>query len=568
MIPRSDVPRSTFRRDSGLKTTFDAGKLIPIYCEEVLPGDSFNVTLNAVIRMATPIFPIMDNLHFDTFFFFVPNRLVWDNWRRMMGEQRNPGDSIDFRVPTITSPVGGYDPCSIYDYFGLPTVGQVDPTGQVTHSALPLRAYNLIYNEWFRDENLIDSVPVNVSDGLLGADIEDPALYTLLSRGKRHDYFTSCLPWPNKGTEVGFGLVDSQAPVFMNPGSSAVLPVRGDGQPIGIFPVGQNPPVAGQFMGGQTPVEGGSNVFYNLPLTSDFPLGLNVNSASHVQVRSSDLASFFNGANVYADLDLATQQTINQLRMAFQVQKLLERDARGGTRYTEILLSHFGVRSPDARLQRPEYLGGGSSAILTQPVPQTSASDAISPQGNLAGYTAALARGHSFSSAFVEHGYIIGLAMVRADLTYQQGLSRHWSRQTRYDYYFPVFAALGEQAVLNQEIYATGLGTVDDNGVGTLDKAVFGYQERWAEYRYSPSRITGLFRSTTAGTIDSWHLAQRFISAPLLNSEFISEDVPIARVVAAGDLAEGQQFIMDAVFSSVCARPMPMYSVPGLIDHF
>lgn len=557
MIPRADIPRSRFRRQTAHKTTFDAGYLVPIYADEVLPGDTFNLKLTAFARMATPIFPVMDNLHMETFFFFVPNRLLWDNWQKFMGEQTNPGDSTDFLVPQCESPILGYQQCSLQDYLGLPTAGQI-PAGNVySHSALWLRAYNLIYNEWFRDENLIDSLAVPKDDGP-----DDPAIYTLRRRGKRHDYFTSALPWPSKGAEIGFGLVDTQAPIFANPGASAI-PVQ--------TTVGGGMNFNGQWGQLRSPITipAGTTTPINLQVKPDTTF--EVNSANqppsewltHGSLAPTDIAS-----RLYADLSLSTSLTINQLRTSFQVQKLLERDARGGTRYTEILRSHFGVTSPDARLQRPEYLGGGKCEINISPVPQTSATTADSPQGNLSAFGTALSRQHGFSQAFVEHGVILGLVNIRADLTYQQGLERMWSRRTRFDFYFPAFATLGEQTVLNQEIYATGMPINPEMGLADVDKDVFGYQERWAEYRYKPSMITGLFRSTAAGTLDSWHLAQRFNNLPTLSQDFIEDKPPVSRVVAAGEQANGQQFIFDSFFDIVCARPMPLYSVPGLIDHF
>jgi hypothetical protein len=488
--------------------------LVPIYVDEVLPGDTFNLRMTAFTRLATPLYPTMDNLHLDSFFFFVPNRLIWSNWQKFMGQQDNPSDSISYVVPTTTTPASGYAVGSIFDYMGLPTVGQVNTGSTVSHNVLHLRAYNLIYNEWFRDENLQNSVTVNKGDG--------PDTYTdysILKRGKRKDYFTGALPWPQKGTAVS-------------------------------LPLGTRAEIRSDVLDAQYGVLGptGSTVH-----------GSTVTGSS---VYSASVSSLAANRGLYADLSTATAATINQLRQSFQIQKLLERDARGGTRYTEIIRAHFGVISPDARLQRPEYLGGGSTPIQINPIAQTSGSNAsgtTTPLGNLAAMGTGLAHGHGFTQSFTEHGVIIGLVSVRADLTYQQGLRKMWSRSTRYDFYFPAFAMLGEQAILNKEIYVRG--TSDDNNV-------FGYQERWAEYRYNPALITGLFKSTSAGTIDGWHLAQKFTSLPTLNSTFIQENPPVDRILAVGAAANGQQFLCDTFFSNRVARPMPMYSVPGLIDHF
>lgn len=524
MIPRAEVPRSLFRMRHSHKTTFDAGLLIPVYCEELVPGDSYRGKMHAIARLATPITPFMDDLTFESFFFFVPMRLVWTNWVKLMGEQDNPGDSISYSVPQVVSPTGGYVVNSIYDYFGLPTAGQVAGGNTVSHSVLPLRMYNLIYNEWFRDENLINSTQVPMTDG---PDANN--LYVLRRRGKRHDYFTSCLPWPQKGQAV-------QLPL------SGSMTIRSDGQPIQVRGAS----------GSMTTLQSNTGAAFSTVLHT----GATATGAMNWGVSSNPVAG------LWGDLSSATAATINAIRLAFQVQRLLERDARGGTRYTEIVLSHFGVRSPDARLQRPEYIGGGSTPIVINGVIQTSAtgiSGATTPAGNLSATgTMISAGGHDFRYAATEHGYIIGLVNVRGENTYQQGLRRHWSRQTRYDFYFPVFSHLGEQAVLNKEIYCDGSAN---------DSAVFGYQERFGEMRYHPSMVTGLFRSTSAGTLDLWHLAQRFSSLPTLNETFINENPPIDRVIAVPS-STGKQMLMDTLFEVDAERPLPMYGVPGLIDHF
>lgn len=520
MVPQAEIPRAQFRRQSGHKTTFDAGYLVPVYVDEVLPGDTFNMRATMFARMATPIFPVMDNLYLDTFWFYVPLRLLWTNFKKFMGEQDNPADSISYTVPQQVCPASGYAVGSLQDYMGLPTVGQVVGGNTVTHAAFWTRAYNRIWNEWFRDENLQNSVTVDLGDGP-----DTVANYVLLRRGKRHDYFTSCLPWTQKFTPPSIPL-----------GSTA--PVKSD---FTTFTM-------------RGAVEGVDRVVRAAMTTGT----LNLTTAPP----STQDVYFGADTGLYADLSAATGATINALRQSFQIQKLLERDARGGSRYTEIVRAHFGVISPDARLQRSEYIGGDSTPINISPIAQTSATSitgGATPLGSLSAFGTALSQGNGFTASFTEHGVILCLVSVRADLTYQQGLDKMWSRSTRYDFYFPAFANLGEQPVLNKEIYCDGSAN---------DAAVFGYQERWAEYRYKPSKISGLFKSTSAGTIDGWHLAQKFTALPTLGTTFIQDTPPMSRVLAVGAGANGQQFIFDSLFDNTVARPMPLYSVPGLIDHF
>ena len=534
-IPNSPIQRSVFDRSHDYKTTMDAGYLIPFFVDEVLPGDTFKLRVNAFVRMNTLIAPFMDNVFMDTFFFFVPTRLVWDNWQRFCGEQKNPGDSTDFLIPSLSG-TNTFANGSIFDYMGLPTGVALDPANTPIN-ALPFRAYNLIYNEWFRDENLIDSIAVPTNDG------PDPiSNYTLRKRAKRHDYFTSALPWPQKGPSVDISLT-GEAPVY------------GNGKALGLY--------------------AGSNTWFGLvsnstqvdrdgrPKLSPNAIGKPVGTAitsllfADEEYKAFGVVSDKNGnSGLVAGLDSVSAVSINDLRQAFQIQKFYEKWARGGSRYTETLRVMFNVISPDARLQRPEYLGGTHSRVNVVPNAQTSSTDSVSPQGNLSAFGVLGDSAHGFNKSFVEHGYVIGLVCLRADITYQQGLNRMWSRRQLFDFYWPTLAHLGEQVVYNREIYTQG--TAEDNGV-------FGYQERYAEYRYKPSMITGKLRSTDPQTLDVWHLAQKFDTLPKLNQDFIEENPPIARVIA---VQNEPQFFADFWFDLKTSRPMPVYSVPGLVDHF
>ena len=509
-VAKPDIQRSTFDRSHGYKTTLNAGQLVPVFLDEALPGDTLNVSTSLFARLSTPLKPVMDNMFMDLHFFSVPMRLLWTNWKRFNGEQDNPADSTSYLIPTITSPSGGYGEQTIYDYMGLPT----KITG-ITHSALFLRAYNQIWNQWYRDENLQNSVIVDLGDGP-----DASTDYALLPRGKRKDYFTSALPFAQKGTAVSIPL-GTQALIRQNAAAaSADLTILDNtGTPRNL-----------------TETVLSSQVFMKAGAASGGSLPM------------------------YADLSTATAATINQLRQAFQIQRMYERDARGGTRYTELLRSHFGVISPDARQQRPEFLGGQTANININPIAQTAPTVAgQTAQGNLAAVGTSSLVGPSFVKSFTEHEIVIGLVSIRADLNYQQGLNKMWSRSTRFDFFWPALSHLGEQAILNQEIYAQGTAG------GSADTNVFAYQERYAEYRYKPSQVTGQFRSNSTTPLDFWHLSQKFSSLPALNAAFIVENPPIARIVA---VPSEPNFLLDCYFNYKAARPMPTYATPGMIDHF
>ncbi|AJK28284.1 putative major capsid protein [Eel River basin pequenovirus] len=518
-LPRVNINRSVFDRSHGHKTTFDVGDLIPFFWDEILPGDSISLKPTALIRMTTPLHPIMDNMFADVFFFSVPNRLLWQNWQKFCGERINPDDSIDYIIPTINFTANIAED-SIFQYLGLP-IGQ-QPSNI---SSLPFRAMNLIYNEWFRDQNLQDSLVVNTDDGP-----DDDTDYSIQKRGKRHDYFTSSLPWLQKGDSVSIPL-GQNAPVVTTDESIIVKQ--------GTSGFDRNLAFGGtlEYSGG--PSDGNSFqpiVFGGSSTTGDVRFG--------------------SQTGLEADLTSATAATINQLRQASSVQRLLEKDARSGTRYTEILMAHFGVTSPDSRVQRPEYLGGTSAPINITPIAQTSSTDATTPQANLAAIGTSFIEKNRITKSFVEHCQLIGFINVRADLTYQQGIDKSFTRSTRYDFYWPELAHIGEQAVFNSEIYYQGTSADDD---------VFGYQERYAEYRYKQSRITGRFNSLSAAPLDSWHLSEEFSSLPTLSDTFIKDNTPLDRALA---VSNEPNFLAECFFHYKHVRPMPVYGIPGYGGRF
>lgn len=541
-VPSVQIPRSAFRRNMTYKTTFNGGYLIPIYLDEVLPGDTFNLHLTQFCRLQSPLkYPLMDNMYLDTFFFFVPNRLVWDHWPNCMGERPAGNDfehDTDYLVPVINSGAG-FAVGSLADYLGLPTgVADLDV------SALPLRAYNRIFNEWFRDENLVAELPLNLGEG--PDNLDD---YKIVRRAKNHDYFTSALPWPQKGPSVDIPL-------------GGYAPVVGNGSTLGLTDGTNN---VGAFFHRDNAYLGG------FPSVYGTPTGSAASSSFSGSNKSLGLTTDPAKSGVQADLSSASAATINSLRQAFQVQRLYERDAVGGSRYIELIRSHFGVISPDARLQRSEYLGGGSIPIQIHTVASTNGSSTPSPTSNsgvasLGAYGVTASMKVGFSKSFVEHGWILGLCSVRCDQTYQQGLDRMWSRRDRFDFYWPALSHLGEQAILNKEIYAQGKGVKDDSG-NVIDDNVFGYQERYGEYRYNVSKITGMFRSAAKTSLDVYHLAQDFANLPTLSKQFIEENSPIDRVVAFGSTVS-DQFLYDSLVELNCVRPMPLFGTPGMIDHF
>lgn len=562
----SDAPamymrRTKFDRSHVYKTTFNSGKLIPVFVDEVLPGDTTRMSVNYFARLATPIKPIMDNIYLDWFFFFVPNRLVWEHWQNFCFEQEDPDDSTDYVIPSIVANDNSENTYvgSLWDYFGLPINTSNTVTGV---SALPFRAVYLIWNEWFRDENLQKSVKIQKGDRneiLDSSRVSDQPSWLFKSgtgifpgypcppRGKRHDYFTSALPWTQKGPGVSIGLAGTATLVDPSPVSGYFL--QQSNNSLGAAQLQKDGGVHDVFTGN------GSLTYQNGGYSTSIA-GHAINGSGTATITARPGSSWLS-KSAYADLDSSSIFTINSLRTAFQMQKFYERLARGGSRYTEVLRSFFGVVSPDARLQRPEFLGSFTKMVNVNPIAQTSATDDTSPQGNLSAYGVTASRFHGFTKSFVEHGYIIGFVCARADLTYQQGINKMWLRSTVYDFYWPTFAHLGEQAIELREIYAQGT---------EADTTVFGYQERYAEYRYKPSQITGKFRSSvTGGNLDVWHLSQFFSNAPTLNEEFITENPPIKRIIAVQDEPE---FLLDIGFRYTTVRPMPMFGTPGLVDHF
>nr|DAI18632.1 MAG TPA: Capsid protein [Microviridae sp.] len=542
MIPQANIRRSVFDRSHVYKTTFNEGQLIPYFVDEVIPGDTFTLNPVEFCRLATPVVPFMDNIYIESFFFFVPSRLVYDKWVNLCGEQENPEDSTDYLVPTVS--LTGDMTNKLPDYMGIACASGT--FNNVSVNCLPFRCYWTIWNEWFREENLQKSVKVSKGETNtvfepMGQSTANPNYgmpsgvtnwYDPAPRGKRYDYFTGALPWPQKGPAVdlpigGTGQLDISGASLIGPSYS-----------IGAGHSGQTQSTLFGF---------GPSFSEELYQTSTYVSGkANADSATFSNVSISGQAQMSNLSAV----------TINSLRQAFMLQRYYEIDARGGTRYTEKLQAHFGVTNPDARLQRPEFLGSHSSMMNINPVTQTSSTDSTTPQGNLAAYGLNAQRYHAFTKSFSEFGYVIGLINVRADLTYQQGVNKMWLRSDVLDFYWPSFAHLGEQAIQNIEIYCQG---------NDEDKKVFGYQERYAEYRYKPSLITGQFRSTYKEPLDIWHLSQKFATLPTLSDEFIQDHPPISRVVAVPSYPH---FLLDVKFNLKCIRPMPMYGIPGMMGHF
>lgn len=555
---RMDMPRSTFDRSSSVKTSFNVGEVIPFYIDEVLPGDTFKVETSKVVRMQTLLTPMMDNVYLDTYFFFVPNRLTWEHWKQFNGENTESAwiPSVEYEVPQITSPDDtGFSVGTIADYFGVPT-----GVPGLSVNALPFRAYALIMNEWFRDQNLQDPLLVPVDDATVEG-VNTGTFVTDVAKGgkpfiaaKYHDYFTSALPSPQKGPDVQIPVAEAGNYAVVGNGKSLGLT---DGSKLASLSIGSD---TGLSYLGYTTFYGhgvGQKINYN-----EFNSSNAFNAYTSLGVPTAEQLGddLSNSGLVAISSGNAAAATINQLRLAFQIQKMYERDARGGTRYIEILKSHFGVTSPDARLQRPEYLGGNRVPInINQIVQQSATGTGDTPQGTVVGMSLTTDTNYDFTKSFTEHGFVIGLCVARYDHTYQQGLERMWSRKDRFDYYWPVFANIGEQAIKNKEIYAQGTAEDDE---------VFGYQEAWADYRYKPNRVSGEMRSTYAQSLDVWHLADDYTSLPALSDAWIREDKNTVDRVLAVTSANSNQLFMDCYIKNMTTRPMPMYSIPGLIDHY
>lgn len=543
-LPRVSIHRSIFDRSHSIKTSFNVGDVIPFYVDEVLPGDTFDVRTSKVVRMPSLVTPIMDNIFLDTYFFFVPNRIVWEHWEELQGENKESAwaPTVEYQVPQITSPAEtGWNIGTIADYMGIPT-----GVPGLSVNAMPFRAYALIMNEWFRDENLTDPLLIPMDDATVagvntGNYIQDVAKGGLpFKAAKYHDYFTSALPAPQKGPDVTIPVAQA-----------GPYPVVARSESIGSDNYPQQP-LRFSLTGSPVSVQGTHDLYHASGV-------LNSNQQSTVSPTPTSTYNLV-PSNLWAMTDgSASVATINQLRMAFQIQKLYEADARGGTRYIEILKQHFGVTSPDARLQRPEYLGGNQIPLQISQIVQNSETTATSPQGTPVGLSNTSDSHHDFRKSFVEHGFVIGLMVARYHHTYQQGLERFWSRKDRFDYYFPVFAHIGEQAILNREIFAQGT---------TEDDEVFGYQEAWADYRYRPSHVTGEMRSQSSQTLDSWHLADNYSQLPALSDSWIREDQYVVDRVIAVTSQITHQLFADIYVQCRSTRPMPVYSVPGLIDHF